>query len=155
MVVRIISVEPAWSAPRRFLPLKSQDRGPRRYSGSVRKRPARTWAEVGVANAGVRGAVHAFTFAMGWGLATAELGREPESVDEYARIMEVSRAKAFRDQQDFRKAFPSQETPYAFNVKTGAQARYDEAYDRLKDIAKARKEVEPLVLTLGARLAPG
>jgi hypothetical protein len=69
--------------------------------------------------------------------------------------MEVSRAKAFRDQQDFRKAFPSQETPYAFNVKTGAQARYDEAYDRLKDIAKARKEVEPLVLTLGARLAPG
>ena len=44
----------------------------------------------------------ALKFAMGWGLATATLGREPTTIDEYAETMDVSRATAFRDQQAFR-----------------------------------------------------
>lgn len=128
------------------------DSSPIMVSVAKRKRPA-TWAEVGVMNAGFRAALHGMHFAMGWGLATAELGREPETVDEYAEVMGLSRAKAFRDQQDFRRAWPSEETPYAFNVKTGAQARYDEALERLGDLGKARREVEAMVLTQGAQPA--
>ena len=113
-----------------------------------RKRPA-TWAEVGVANAGFRATLHAFHFAMGWGLATAELGREPETVDEYAEVMGLSRAKAFRDQQDWRKAFPEHDTPHAFNVRSGNQAKYDEILRRLGDLGEAKREAEVMVLQIG------
>ena len=38
----------------------------------------------------------------------------PESVEEYAEVLDESRATAFRDQQAFRKAFPTEETPPAW-----------------------------------------
>ena len=63
----------------------------------------RTWGELGVANGGLRATSRALKFAMGKGLATAELGRPPKSLDEYAEVMEESRATANRDQQGFPK----------------------------------------------------
>jgi hypothetical protein len=90
---------------------------------------------------------------MGWGLATAELGREPTAVEEYARVMEVSRATAFRDQQAFREAFPDETTPLRMNQASGVQQAYDEIWTRVRDRAKALRELQPLLFTLGAATA--
>lgn len=87
---------------------------------------------------------------MGWGLATAELGREPESVDEYAEVMQESRATAFRDQQAFRKAYPKEETPTRMNQVTGAQARYDEIYRKVKNHRQAALQAQSMIFTVGA-----
>ncbi len=90
---------------------------------------------------------------MWWGLATAELGREPESVDEFAATMEMSRRTAFRDQGYFREAFPTESTPGRINEVTGAQARYDELYRKLKERGAARRDAQHLSFFLGASLA--
>jgi hypothetical protein len=90
---------------------------------------------------------------MAWGLATAELGREPESVEEFAQTMELSRRTAFRDQEHFREAFPTETTPGRMNRVTGAQARYDETYRRLKELGAARREAEHLTFYVGSALA--
>ena len=87
---------------------------------------------------------------MGWGLAAAELGREPQSVEEYADVMEESRRTAFRDQAAFRKAFPTESTPMRMNQVSGVQSRYDAAYRRLKEIGAARQELEALTFELGS-----
>ncbi|MBW4078588.1 MAG: hypothetical protein HIU84_08815 [Acidobacteria bacterium] len=62
-------------------------------------------------NAVIRSSTRGLKFAMDWGLDTAELSREPDSVDEYAEVIGESRATAFRDQQAFRQAFPTEESP--------------------------------------------
>lgn len=115
----------------------------------ARKRQT-TWAELGYHNAGIRAASRGLKFAMAWGLATAELGREPDSIEEYAATLEESRATAFRDQQAFRKAFPNELSPARMNEVSGAQERYEELYRRLKDVKRAAAEAQPMVYSLGA-----
>jgi hypothetical protein len=85
-----------------------------------------------------------------WGLATAELRREPESIDEFASVMQESRATAFRDQQAFRKAFPTETTPSRMNETTGQQARYNELRRKLGSLSEATSVAEPTIFTLGA-----
>ena len=114
-----------------------------------------TWAEVGYRNAGLRTTSRGLKFAIGWGLACAELGRPPSGVEEYAEVMEESRATAFRDQQAFRKAFPTEDDPTRMNVASGAQARYDELWRTLRDRTKVAAAAQPLVYTLGAAAATG
>lgn len=121
-----------------------------RYSRDVARRRPATWAEVGIMNAGIRATMRGLKFAMGWGLATAELGREPESVEEYAEVMGESRATAFRDQQAFRQAYPGEESPTRMNKVTGAQAAYDETFRKLRDIGKATAESQSMIFTVGA-----
>ena len=101
-------------------------------------------------NAGMRTTTRGLKFAMGWGLATAELGREPESVEEYAEVMGESRATAFRDQQAFRQAYPNEESPMRLNQVTGNQARYDDLFRKFQDIRKASLKAQPLIFTAGA-----
>lgn len=86
---------------------------------------------------------------MGWGLATASLGREPESVEEYAEEMQESRATAFRDQAAFRKAFPNEESPLRMNQQSGAQERYDELWRNLRNRGKAAREAQTLMFLVG------
>jgi len=62
-----------------------------------------SWTQVGFKNAGMRETMRALRFALGWGLATAELGQEPESVEHYATVMEIPRSSAYRDHQAFKK----------------------------------------------------
>jgi hypothetical protein len=112
-----------------------------------------TWAEVAVSHGGIRAAVRAMKFAMAWGLATAELHREPESIDEYVSVMDESRASAFRDQQAFRKCFPGQETPGELNRVSGQQARYDEILRKVGDLEAAKAEAEISIFNLGAGTA--
>ena len=80
-------------------------------------------------------------------------GREPETVEQYAELMEVSRAKAFRDQQEWREAFPSELTPGHFNTVTGNQARYDELWLRVKDLKKAKAEAQSMLFSIGGHPA--
>lgn len=109
-----------------------------------------TWAEVGLQHAGFRATVRALRFAMAWGLATAELGREPESIDEYAEVMQENRRTAFRDQAAFREAFPMEDSPGRMNQVTGAQDRYNAAYKRLKSVGAALSKVESVTFDVGS-----
>ncbi len=118
-----------------------------------RAKKPRTWAQVAVLNAGFRDALRAFEFAIDWGLAAAMLGRQPETVEEYAEVAEVSRATAFRNQQAFRKAFPSLEGPAELNELTGQQKRYDEFMAAAKDLGAARRDLLADVFSVGAQPA--
>lgn len=118
----------------------------------AKKRPT-TWAEVGIRNSNFRTTIRALQFGMAWGLATATLGREPESVEEFAETMEMNRRTAFRGQVAFRKAYPMEETPGRMNQVTGAQAKYDEAWRRLREIGAATSEVESLTFIVGSAIA--
>jgi hypothetical protein len=108
-----------------------------------------TWAELGFQNAGIVATTRAIGFVVEWGLATAYLGREPESIEEFARVADESRATAFRNQQAFRRAFPDEETPARINRVTGAQARYDAIIKKIRDFAKAASEAKPLTYLVG------
>jgi len=91
-------------------------------------------------------------FALTWGLATAELGREPASIEELAATMELSVRTAYRDQEAFRKAFPEIDSPTVLNEITGAQERYNEVWRRLRrDARAAAKEIEHLTFWLGSQ----
>jgi len=114
------------------------------------KQHPRTWGELGVANGGLRATSRALKFAMGWGLATAELGRPPKSLDEYAEVMEESRASAYRDQEAFRKAFPNEESPSWMNRSSGVQERYDELYATLRSRKKVIMQAQGLMFVAGA-----
>jgi hypothetical protein len=92
-------------------------------------------------------------FALEWGLATAVLGHEPRSVEEYAAVAEQSRATAFRNQQAFRDAFPLEVSPARMNRDTGAQARYNALYRRLKNRKKLVTEAQPLLYLVGGSTA--
>lgn len=103
-----------------------------------------------MANAGLRGTIRAFKFALAWGLATAELHREPESVEELAQVMKLSRATAFRDQAAFRKAFPGEVSPSRMNEVTGQQARYNDLHRTLSSVGERERAAEASIFTLGA-----
>jgi hypothetical protein len=115
----------------------------------TRPQPA-TWSEVGYRNAGLAETLRALKFALTWGLATARLGREPETVDKYATVTGVSRAKAFRDQQAFRRAFPTETTPGRMNRVSGAQEQYAEMMLDDLDVDFVLQETQPYIFTLGA-----
>jgi len=133
------------------------------YTGSMATKVQRppTWAEVGIRNSNFRTTLRGLRFAMAWGLATAELGREPGSVEEYAETMEESRATAFRAQQAFREAFPTEVTPYRMNKTSGAQDRYDDLWKQLVEIGKRKRtdkaklmiEAQPTMFLVGSTTA--
>ena len=65
-------------------------------------------------------------------------------------VMGVSRAKAFRDQQAFRRAFPTETTPGRMNQVSEAQEYCDEMWLGGRDLGAAAREIQPYVFTLGA-----
>jgi hypothetical protein len=117
------------------------------------RKSQKTWAEVGFHNTGIRTTARGLKFALEWGLATAVLGHEPASVEEFAKLAEQSRATAFRNQQAFRDAFPLEASPARMNRDTGAQARYDDLYRRLKNRKKLSTEAQPLMYLVGGSVA--
>jgi hypothetical protein len=70
-----------------------------------------TVIEVAIRRVGFRRGRRAVMFAACWWITTHELGRSPETIEEYAENWKQSRAQAFRDQADFRGAFPEYPTP--------------------------------------------
>lgn len=114
-----------------------------------------TWAELGWRNAGMRTTNRALNFAVRWGVLSAELGREPRSVDEYAELTGESRASAFRDQQAFREAFPGEESPARMNGQSGAQARLDELWTLHQDRERIALAAQPLAYVVGGAPASG
>ena len=81
---------------------------------------------------------------------SCELGRPPEAIEEYAETMETSRRTAFRDQEAFRAAYPTEVTPDRMNRVTGAQAKYEATYRRLQKMGAAVRELEPLTFFVGS-----
>lgn len=98
----------------------------------------RTWSEVAVRNAGFREGLRAFSFATEWALVTAELGREPESVEELAEHAGCSRRTAFRQQAAFRKAFPTEVSPARMNETSGQLRAAQDLVRKLRS-AKGRR----------------
>ena len=119
----------------------------------VRKPRVETWAERGFKNAGIITTTRALKFALGWGLFMASEKHEPTNIEEYAEVMQESRATAFRDQQAFRQAFPDEENPTRMNKRSGAQDRYDELFARIQDYKKFSREAQPLVFLVGGSAA--
>jgi hypothetical protein len=109
-----------------------------------------TWSEVGIKNAGIRQTIKALKFAIGWGLSTAWLGREPLSVEEYAEEVGESRATAFRNQQAFRDAFPDEISPMRMLESSGAQSRFDELCRNVKNRKRAMLQAEPIMFMVGS-----
>lgn len=72
--------------------------------------PKGSLAEVLAERVGFRSMIKVLTFIVSWGTVYEDLGREP-SIEEFADWWKSSRAKAFRDQQLFRKAMPEFDTP--------------------------------------------
>lgn len=123
-----------------------------RYRQAVKGSQPGTWADVGVQNAGLRTTVLALSFAYDWGMATAVLGAEPRSVDEYVEVTQTPRATAFRQQRAFRKAYPRESTPARMNEISGMQSKYDELAQRYNhNIRKAEVAGgQALVFELGS-----
>lgn len=117
----------------------------------VRQR-ALTWSEYGIQNAGISTTIKALKFAIGWGMSTAWLGREPNSVEEYAEEVGESRATAFRYQQAFRAAYPEEESPMRMLRESGAQERFEELCRRVKDHKKASLQAQPIMFHVGSSL---
>jgi hypothetical protein len=109
-----------------------------------------TWSELGVRNAGFRTTLRALQFAMSWGVATASLGHEPGSVEEYAEFWGESRATAFREQQAFREAFPNETTPARMNALSGLREWSEEIVRIGDDLKELRVRAKSGVFTLGA-----
>lgn len=109
-----------------------------------------TWSELAVSNAGFRQGLQALQFVMEWGMVTAMLGREPETIDEYAEVAEVSRAKAFRDQKAFRKAYPGLSGPGQMVAQSCGQEVFEDFIRTAKDLGNARRNSASFVFQLGA-----
>jgi hypothetical protein len=126
-----------------------------RYAEAVAKRKrSPTWAEVGYMNTrSMRTTFRALTFAIRWAACCAELGQEPESVDEFCEVMREARRTAFRDQQAFRQAFPTETTPLRMIEVTGLKVRFEELYGRLQDLSRVEAQMAPMAFTLGAATA--
>lgn len=108
----------------------------------LKKRPARTWLEVAVANAGLRTGVRGMTWAYQWAVARESLGHEP-SVEEVAEWWALTRRTAFRDQAAFREAFPMLETPariYESEAVRDALKRQADFGDKIEEAGKRRRE---------------
>ena len=90
---------------------------------------------------------------MDWGMACVVLEREPESVEEYSEVAEVSRATAFRNQQAFRRAFPMLEGPSDLNRRAGMSAAYEEVKTLALDPVNLRPFQLAKIFTLGAKKA--
>lgn len=112
-------------------------------------------AEVAIANAGLGQTVLAFEFMMGWGMATAMLGREPENMEEYAELANMNRATAYRHRAAFLKAFPTEESPTRLNDETGQAERYRQMVGGAKQLGKVLRESKAFLFSLGSVFVPG
>lgn len=74
------------------------------------QRKKRTLLRVAVANVGLRRGYGAVGFIVCWGIVEYALGRTP-TVEEYADWWNESRSTVYRQQANFRKAFPGETTP--------------------------------------------
>jgi hypothetical protein len=93
----------------------------------VKRRPARTVAEVCTARAGVLKGARVQAFICSWTIASQAMGK-PITLDEYAEWWRESRATSFRHQARFREVFPHLETPQP--IANAAMLRSSEWADR-------------------------
>jgi len=113
-----------------------------------RQRPP-TWLEVAIAGAGLRTAIKATTWAYEWAVTREALGHEP-SVEEVADWWKQSHRTAYRDQAEFRKAFPMLDTPAKIYESEEAResvaglARLGEKIDKWGEERRARRELDAI-----------
>jgi hypothetical protein len=102
-----------------------------------------TWLDVAVTNAGLRRGIRALDWAYSWAVVrAAQDGREP-TVEEVAEWWGQPRRTAFRDQADFRAAFPNLDSPAAIYASPEAQemaARHAAFGKKVEDWATERKK---------------
>ena len=84
-------------------------------------------------NVGFLKAVKVLAFIIAWGKVYDDLGRAPESVEEYAYWWRESVPTAYREQKLFREALPGQMTPTAI-------------WENVRGQLDATDEVAPAVL---------
>lgn len=108
-----------------------------------------TWMELAVRTGGMRAAVTAISWAYCWAVTREALGHEP-TVEEVADWWNMSRRSAFREQAQFRKAFPAFDNPapiYESAESRAAVARhaaFDQRIDQWKADRRKRKDAESI-----------
>ena len=75
------------------------------------RREIKTVGQLAIGRVGFIEARRALLFAACWWITSADLGRTPETVEEYCDWWEMSRRKGFREQASFRACFPEYVTP--------------------------------------------
>lgn len=114
-----------------------------------------TWIEVAVRNAGVRRAFNALTWAQMWAIVRAAIGHDP-TVEEVAAWWKQSLRTTYREQADFRAAFPTMETPARIFEDPALQetitklAQFGEEMDERKRSRKRLSELNTLELGMAA-----
>lgn len=109
----------------------------------VQRQP--TWLDVAVHNVGLRLAVRALSWAYNWAVVREAIERDP-TVEEVAEWWGMARRTAFRDQADFRRAFPTLESPAAIYSTDEARAtmrrhaEFGHKLDRLGAEFRRRRE---------------
>jgi hypothetical protein len=76
----------------------------------VKRQRRQTIASIAQGKLGVWKGARCVAFMVCWEQTRRELGREP-TLEEYMEVWNVSRATAFREQREFRLAFPGNATP--------------------------------------------
>ena len=83
---------------------------------------------------GLWNASRILAFIIAWGTMTEDLGRPPESIEEYADYWKTSHRSAYREQALFRKGLPGDATP----TRIWEQARERLADRDNEDVAAAQ-----------------
>jgi len=101
-----------------------------------------TWLDVAVHNVGIRRAARALSWAYSWAVVREALDGHEPTVEEVAEWWGMARRTAFRDQSEFREAFPSLDSPAAIYASAEAReaiGRHAEAGQKLEDWVKERR----------------
>ncbi len=101
-----------------------------------RKNRPPTLGAIAIGRLGWRNGGHALTFMACWWITTRSLGRPPETIDEYSDWWKQSRAKGFREQAQFRLAFPEYSDPMALAAAIGFNP-YKSTEDKVTLIAES------------------
>lgn len=98
----------------------------------------RSMMEVAAERVGLRKAYRAGVFVATWAICSRSLGRPPETVDEFAEWACISRAQAFRDQNNYREAWPEFPSPTELLGHLDVQAEADRSEASIGRVLSAR-----------------
>lgn len=109
---------------------------------SQKVRMVNTVGGLAIQRVGFIKARRALGFAIEWWITTSALGREPETVDEFAKWWTVSRTTAFRMQATFRTTFPE----FAGPIEMATALGYDVMAIKKRDQRRLSTELFSVVM---------
>jgi len=85
---------------------------------------------------GARRAFRVLQFIGCWGICCEKFGRPPVNVEEYVEYWGLTRAKGYREQQEFRECLPEYDTPTA--IYEAARREYPDLFKKSPAVVAVR-----------------